>query len=75
MRTPKKEDIERTVKKKGEKGQIRAKKEKEKKRKERKMKQKTTYIRGGRRQSPERTRLLFAGTISPMVCLGDGPLE
>ena len=32
-------------------------------------------MRAGRRPSPEGTRLLFAGTISPMICLGDGPTE
>ena len=32
-------------------------------------------MRTGRRPSPEGTRLLFAGTISPTICLGDGPTE
>ena len=32
-------------------------------------------MRAGRRPSPEGTRLLFAGTISPTICLGDGPTE
>ena len=43
--------------------------------KERKTKQKNSYIRAGRRPSPEGTRLLFAGTISPMICPDDGPTE
>ena len=47
----------------------------EKKRKERKTEQKTSYMRAGRRPSPEGTRSLFAGTISPMICPGDGPTE
>ena len=46
-----------------------------KKRKERKPKQTSLSMRAGRRPSPEGTRLLFAGTISPMICLGDGSTE
>ena len=67
-----KRGLERTV------IQRRAKKDKKgakKKKEERKPKQKTFCMRAGRRPSPEGTRLLFAGTISPMMCLGDGPTE
>ena len=32
-------------------------------------------MRSGRRPSPEGTRLLFAGTISPMMYLSGGPTE
>ena len=32
-------------------------------------------MRAGRRPSPEGTRMLFAGTISPTICLGEGPTE
>ena len=32
-------------------------------------------MHSGRWPSPEGTRLLFAGTISPVVCPGDGPTE
>ena len=46
-----------------------------KKRKERKPKQKSLRMRAGRRPSPEGTRLLFAGKIGPMICLGDRPTE
>ena len=47
------------------------------KRKERKERKNETKIimRSGRRPSPERTGLLFADTISPMICPGDGPTE
>ena len=51
------------------------KEKKKKQRKERKNKQKTSCMRAGRRPSPEGTRLLFAGTVSPMISLGDGPTE
>ena len=64
--------IERRAKM-GKNGQ---KRKNEKKRKEeRKTKQKTSCMRTGRRPSPEGTRLLSAGTISPTLCLGDGPTE
>ena len=63
--------IQRTAKK-GKRGQ---KRKKEKKGKERKTNQKTSCMRAGRRPSPEGTGLLFAGTISPMICLGDRPTE
>ena len=45
------------------------------KRKERKekTKPKSSCMRLGRPPSPEGTRLMFAGTISPMICPGDGP--
>ena len=32
-------------------------------------------MRSGRRPSPEGTRMLFAGTITQMLCLVDGPKE
>ena len=38
------------------------------------MKQKTS-MRAGRRPSPGGTKLLFAGTISPMICPVDGSTE
>ena len=59
--------------KKGKKKQQKKKRRKER-RKENRIK-KTSYIRAGRRPSPEGTRLLFSGTISPTICLGDGPTE
>ena len=37
--------------------------------------QKPTCAHSGRRPSPTGTRLLFAGTISPMICPVDGPAE
>ena len=33
---------------------------------------KTNIMRSGSRPSPEGTRLLFAGTVSPMMCAADG---
>ena len=36
------------------------------------MKQKTNIMRSGSRPSPEGTRLLSAGTVSPMMCPADG---
>ena len=33
---------------------------------------KTNIMRSGSRPSPEGTRLLFAGTVSPMMCPADG---
>ena len=52
-----------------------AKKTKKIKIKERKKKRNKNFMRAGRRPSPEGTRSLFAGTISPTMCLGDGPTE
>ena len=62
------------------KGKKRAKKGKkqrgnEKKRREKKTKPKSSCMRSGHRPSPEGTRLLIAGTISPMIYPGDGPTE
>ena len=36
---------------------------------------KSSCMRSGCRPSPEGTRLLFAGTIGLMICLGDVPTE
>ena len=56
--------------KKGKNERNRSEKEKESK----EMKQKTS-MRAGRRPSPGGTKLLFAGTISPMICPVDGSTE
>ena len=62
--------IQRRVKK-GKKGQKR-----NKQRKERKEKRNKNFMHARRAQaSPGGKRLLFAGGISPMICLGDGPTE
>ena len=49
------------------------KKRKEEKRKRREMKQTKHELRA--EASLEETTLLFAGTISPMICPADGPTE
>ena len=73
MRTPEKGDWKGLVYKEGQqKGNTSAKR---KEQKGKKTETKTLCMRAGRRPSPEGTRLLFAGTISPMICLGDGPTE
>ena len=56
---------------------LRRKKGKKQKGKSKKRKKKKTKkkIRSGRRPISEGTRLLFAGTISPMMCPVDGPTE
>ena len=69
IRTP-----EKRTNRKGKKERNRKEKKKRKYGKERKFETKTN-LRSGRRPSPEETRLLFAGTISPMICPGDGPTE
>ena len=71
MSTPENEDKKGLLYKEGQKRAKTGKKEKQGT--ERKPKQKKT--RAGRRPSPEGTRLLFAGTTSPMTCLGHGPTE
>ena len=49
------------------------KKKKKKKKKEKKKNEAKINMRSGHRPNPEWTRLLFACTISPMICPGDGP--
>ena len=60
-----------TRKKKYEEGQ-KGKEQKERKQKKNETK---TNMWSGRRPSPEGTRLLFVGTLSPITCSVDGPTE
>ena len=66
-----KRGLERTGKRGAKKGQ----KEKRKRKERIKTQQKTSYISTGRRPILEGTRVMFAGTISPMTYLGDVPTE
>ena len=68
MRAPEKVDQKRGKTGKQQKGQ-------KKKKKKIKKNEANINMRWGRRPSPEGTRLLLAGTISPMTCPGDGPTE
>ena len=68
IRTPQKDDS-----KKGKKGN--KQKGKGKKTKKGKKNEAENNMRSGRRPSPEGSRLLFAGTLSPMICPVDVPAE
>ena len=68
IRTPQKDDS-----KKGKKGN--KQKGKGKKTKKGKKNEAENNMRSGRRPSPEGSRLLFAGTVSSMLCPGDRPTQ
>ena len=63
------------VKKERNRKEKKEKKQKGNKLKEEKKGKTKTSVHSGSRPSPEGARLLFGGTISPMMCPVDGPAE